>query len=198
MTAAATTLHPTLADLLRPRTTDARAALYDGALVLLASLFVAACAQVAIPMPSGVPVTGQTFAVLLVGALLGPALGPAALALYLLEGLAGLPVFANLHAGFQPLTMGYVLAFIPAAALCGHLARRGWDRSFFRTILAMTLATGVIFTGGLIWLTVAATIFHTLPGTILAAGLWPYLPGAAIKITLAALLLPSAWRIVRR
>lgn len=199
MTSTATALHPTLADLLRPRTAHAKAGLYDLALVLLASLFVAASAQVGVPMPSGVPITGQTFAVLLVGALLGPTLGAAALALYLLEGLAGLPVFAGFRAGFQPLTMGYILAFIPAAALCGHLARRGWDRSFLRTTLAMTLATTVIFAGGLAWLLAAATLFNSLePSAVLAAGLWPYLPGAAIKICLAALLLPTAWRIIRK
>ena len=95
--------------------------------------------------------------------------------------------------------MGYVLAFIPAAALCGVLARRGWDRSFGRTILAMTLATAVIFAGGLAWLLAAAGLFHTItPATVLNAGLWPYLPGAAMKIVLAALLLPSAWRSSRR
>jgi biotin transport system substrate-specific component len=199
MTTAPTTIHPTLADLIRPRTAGARAGLYNAALVFLASLFVAACAQIAIPMPSGVPITGQTFAVLLVGALLGPTLGAATLGLYMLEGLAGLPVFAEFHAGFQPLTMGYILAFIPAAALCGHLARRGWDRSVPRTILAMTLATGVIFAGGLAWLFAAATLLDTIePSHVVAAGLWPYLPGAALKIVLAALLLPSAWRIIRR
>ena len=196
MTTAAA-LYPTLADLLRPRTAGARAGLYNVALVFLASLFVAACAQIAIPMPSGVPITGQTFAVLLVGALLGPVLGPAALALYMLEGVAGLPVFANFHAGFQPLTMGYILAFIPAAGLCGLLARRGWDRSILRTMIAMTLATGVIFAGGLGWLLAAATLFDKIePSHVLATGLWPYLPGAAIKIALAAMLLPSAWRII--
>ena len=194
-----TTTHPTIADLLRPRSTTARARTYDAALIVGASLFVAACAQVAIPMPSGVPITGQTFAVLLVGALLGPARAAAALTLYLLEGLAGLPVFAQLHAGFQPLTTGYILAFIPAAALCGHLAHRGWDRNVLTTAAAMTIATALIFAGGLAWLLAAATLFDRIdPTTVLSAGLFPYLPGAAIKITLAALLLPSAWRLMPR
>ncbi len=191
--------HPTLADLLRPASTRAASRTFDVLLIVGASLFVAASAQLAIPMPSGVPVTGQTFAVLLVGALLGPWRGAAALTLYLLEGLAGLPVFANLHAGFQPLTMGYILAFIPAAAICGHLARRGWDRNVFTTAAAMTIATAVIFAGGIAWLLAAATLFDKLdPATVLSAGLIPYLPGAAIKIAAAALLLPAAWRVMPR
>ena len=198
MTTLTTTARPTLADLFRPTDSGARARTFDALLIVGASLFVAACAQVAIPMPSGVPITGQTFAVLLVGAMLGPWRGALALGLYLAEGLAGLPVFANLHAGFQPMTMGYVLAFIPAAWVCGHLARRGWDRNVFTTIGAMTIATAIIFAGGLAWLFGAATLFDRLdPGVVLAAGLWPYLPGAAIKIALAAVLLPSAWRVVR-
>lgn len=194
-----TTARPTLAELARPTAAPGLARAYDVMLIVGASLFVTACAQIAIPMPSGVPITGQTFAVLLVGALLGPWRGALAMGLYMLEGLAGLPVFANFHAGFQPLTMGYILAFIPAAWLCGTLARRGWDRNVFTTALAMTLATAVIFAGGLSWLFAAATMFDRLePGAVLAAGLWPYLPGAAIKIAMAAVLLPSAWSIVRR
>lgn len=197
-TAPATTAHPTFADLLRPRSESARAGLYDLSLVLLGSLFVAACAQIAIPLPGGVPITGQTFAVLLVGAVLGPTLGAAALGLYLIEGLAGLPVFANLHAGVQPLSMGFILAFIPAASLCGFLARRGWDRTFGGTLGAMTLATGVIFAGGLVWMLGAASLFEMLdPKAVMSVGLLPFLPGAAIKIVLAALLLPTAWKIVR-
>lgn len=196
MTTAA--LRPTLADLVRPRAAG-KSRTYDVALIIGASLFVAACAQAFIPMPSRIPITGQTFAVLLVGALLGPRRATAALTLYMLEGLAGLPVFSGLRAGFQPLTMGFIVAFIPAAFLCGHLARRGWDRNVFTTAAAMTLATAVIFAGGLAWLFAAATLFEKLePSAVLAAGLYPYLPGAAIKIAAAALLLPAAWKLVGR
>ncbi len=188
--------HPTFADLVRPKSVS-RARLYDAGLVVGASLFVALCAQVSIPMASGVPITGQTFAVLLVGAALGPIRGGAALALYLAQGLAGLPVFAGLQAGFQPVTMGYLIAFAPAAFVVGGLARRGWDRGVLRTAAMMTIGTAVIFAGGLAWLAGLASLTDRLGDTaVLAAGLWPYLPGAAIKIALATALLPAGWRIV--
>ena len=191
MSALSTPLPGALADAFRPAA-DRTGALYDVALVVGASLFVAATAQVAIPMPSGVPITGQTFGVLLVAALLGPTRAGAALVLYTLQGLAGLPVFAGLTAGVPPFSFGYILGFIPAAVLVGALTRRGWDRNPLLTGLAFLLGTAVIFLFGLAWLSALMPVEAAL-----AAGLTPYLPGAAIKIALAMALLPVGWRVLR-
>jgi len=189
-------IHPTLADLARP-TTVSRARLYDAALIVGGSIAVALSAQVAIPMPSGVPITGQTFAVLLVGALLGSVRGASSLSLYLLAGMVGLPFFASV--GLRSMTLGYLIAFIPAAFLVGKLAEHGWDRTAKRTLLMMIAGTAVIFAGGLAWLfVIAATTDQLTPGAVLTAGLWPYLPGAAIKVALAMALLPTGWKLLGR
>jgi biotin transport system substrate-specific component len=191
---------PTVAQLFRP-TDRAKGLLYDIMLVLGASWFVALCAQIAIPMPSGVPVTGQTFAVLLVGALLGSRRGAAALSVYLLQGAFGLPVFAHWTPFMPVLTSGYIIGFIPAAYVVGWLAERGWDRNVLSTAAAMTIGTAIIFLFGLAWLfSLASTAMEGAPGTnaVLAAGLWPYLPGAAIKIALAMALLPAGWKLLGR
>lgn len=168
----------------------------DLALVLGASLFVALMAQARVNLPfSPVPITGQTFAVLLVGAALGSKRGAASLLAYLAEGLAGLPVFAGGTAGpavvFGP-TGGYLAGFVAAAWLVGWLAERGLDRKIPGALLIFLAGDALIFACGLAVL----AIFVGLPN-VLAAGLWPFLPGDAIKIGLAALALPAAWRIVR-
>jgi biotin transport system substrate-specific component len=173
------------------------------ALVVAGSLIVAASAQVAIPLLSGVPITGQTFAVLLVGSLLGARRGAAALTLYMMEGACGLPVFAQFGAGLPLLSAGYIVGFIPAAALAGALAQRGWDRRVGTTLAAMTVATAVIFAAGLVWLFAVALFMNSFvsgtdgiaPSAVLMVGLVPFLPGAVIKIGLAAALLPAAWRL---
>ena len=193
---------PAAADLLRP--TQLRAGIAgDVALIIAGSLVVAACAQIAIPLPGGVPITGQTFAVLLVGTALGAWRGAAALALYLVEGACGLPVFAHLSAGLPLLSAGYIVGFIPAAALAGALAQRGWDRRVGSTLAAMTFATAVILAFGVAWL-LAVTLFMKFfapdttvlaPSAVVMAGVVPFLPGAVIKIGLAAALLPAAWRL---
>lgn len=168
----------------------------DIALVLGASLFVALMAQASVRLPfSPVPITGQTFAVLLVGAALGSKRGAAALLAYLLEGAAGLPVFAGGTAGpavlFGP-TGGYLAGFVLAAWLVGWLAEHGLDRAVPTALLIFLAGDALIFAGGLIVL----ALFVGLPN-VLAAGLWPFLAGDAIKIALAALALPAAWQIVR-
>jgi biotin transport system substrate-specific component len=172
----------------------------DGFLARLAlcaagSGLIAISAQLAVPVPfSPVPVTGQTFAVLVVAALLGARLGGATLVLYLAEGAAGLPVFAHGGAGVAHLfgpSGGYLVGFVPAAVVVGALAQRGWDRTLPRTLAAMTIGTAVIFACGLLWLG------RFVPGEgLLAAGLVPFLPGAGIKIGLAAVLLPVGWRVL--
>ncbi len=185
----------TYADLLRPAARG-YAFLYNLTLVIGGSLLVALSAQVTVPLPfSPVPITGQTLAVLLVGALLGSQLGAASLVLYLLEGLAGLPVFAAGRGGLAVLlgpTGGYLLGFVVAAWLTGRLAQRGWDRRFGSTVAAMLLGNVVIYALGLPWLA------RFVAGEALPLGLYPFIPGDLLKAVLAATLLPTGWRIMDR
>lgn len=183
----------TYADALRPAARRP-ALLFDFILLCGGSVLLALSAQLTVHLPIGpIPITGQTFAVLLVGALMGSVRGGLVVLLYLAEGLSGLPVFAGGGAGPAILlgpTGGYLLGFVPAAVAVGFLAERGWDRHFATTLAAMTIGTGVIFLCGLAWLAVLQ-----LPGGLLAIGLLPFLPGAALKIVAAALLLPLGWRL---
>jgi biotin transport system substrate-specific component len=167
--------------------------LSNALLVAGASLLTALAAQVAVPVPwSPVPITGQTFAVLLSGAVLGARRGTLAQCLYLAEGAFGLPVFAGGGGGaaiFLGPTGGYLFAFPLAAGLTGALAERGWDRRFVTMMAAMLFASGVIFAFGLV------VLAGFVPGDrLLAAGLLPFLPGDFIKAALAALAFPAAWR----
>jgi biotin transport system substrate-specific component len=180
----------TLADVAMPRAGLLRNAL----LVVAASVVTALAARIAIPVPwSPVPVTGQTFAVLLCGAVLGARRAFLAQTLYLAEGAMGLPVFAGGAAGFPIFagpTGGYLLAFPFAAALTGALAERGWDRRFVTMLAAMLLGSTVIFALGLIQLG------RFVPqAQLLGAGLLPFVPGDLLKSALAALAFPFAWRI---
>lgn len=185
----------TVADLLRPG--DRRyGQLYDATLIVSSSLLIGLCAQIAIWLPfSPVPVTGQTFAVLMLGALLGARRGSLAVAAYIIEGCAGLPVFASARAGLSILlgpTGGYLVGFIAAAYITGSLAERGWDRRAASTILAMVLGNVAIYACGLIWL----SCLTGLSKTVLVGGLYPFIPGDLLKIALAAVLLPSGWRLL--
>ena len=182
----------TVADVLRP-CEKRRAAFYDIALIIGSSLLIGLCAQLAIPLWP-VPVTGQTFAVLMVGALIGARRGCLAVLAYIIEGAAGLPVFAMGRGGFAVLkgfTAGYLVGFIAAAYIVGLLAQKGWDRRIGTTILAMVLGNIVIYTFGLLWLS-------SLPGinNVLREGLYPFIIGDLLKIALAAILLPSGWKLL--
>lgn len=182
----------TLADAAVPR-----GALSNLALIVGASLVTALAAQIEIRVPwSPVPITGQTFAVLLSGAVLGARRAFIAQLLYLAEGASGLPVFAGGAFGlvkFAGPTGGYLLAFPFAAAVTGALAERGWDRQFFTMLTAMLLGSVVIFASGL------AVLSRFVPADqLLGAGLLPFLPGDLIKSSLAALAFPAAWRWARR
>lgn len=201
-TAAAAPRRPAaLAETLVPRGGVRRAV----ALGLGFSLLIAVSAQISIPLPfTPVPITGQTLAVLLTGAVLGWRLGVLTLLAYLVEGMAGLPVFAggmnawapSRFAGIPYLlgpTAGFLASFVLAAGLVGWLAERGWDRSVPRAALAMIAGQVVIYAGGLAWL----ARFVPAEG-LLAAGLYPFLAGDALKIALAAVVLPGAWRLVGR
>lgn len=183
----------TLADLAWPRA----GAPTQVVQIVVASLVTALAAQVAIPLPgSPVPITGQTFAVLLSGAVLGPKRAFLAQALYLLEGAAGLPVFAGFSAGIATLagpTGGYLFAFPLAAAATGFLCARGWDRRFVTMFAAMLLGSTVIFACGL------AGLSRFVPAdTLLATGLVPFVPGDLVKSALASLAFPAAWRAAHR
>jgi biotin transport system substrate-specific component len=169
----------------------------DGVLVVGASLLVALSAQVVVPLPySPVPVTGQTFAILLVGALLGSRRGLFAILAYLAEGAAGLPVFAGGTGGafyfFGP-TGGYLLGFLPAVWVVGRLSEAGWDRRPWSAAVAMATGNIVILGCGAAWL----LPFAGLEGAV-TAGVLPFLPGDLLKIALAATLLPTGWKALSR
>lgn len=162
------------------------------------SLLVALSAQVVIPHPfSDVPMTGQTFAVLLTGALLGSRLGALALALYLVEGALGLPFFHAGHGGIMHLfltTAGYLWAYPFAAFLTGALAERGWDKRFMTAAAAMMIGSIVILTGGWAW----RAAFLMTPAQAFMTSVVPFLAGDVIKILAAAALLPAGWKLVGR
>ncbi|WP_234555188.1 biotin transporter BioY [Thermus caliditerrae] len=177
----------------------------DLALALAGSLLVALAARISIPLPfTPVPLTGQTLAVLLVGAALGSRLGFLALLAYLAEGALGLPVFAGGTGGLAKIlgpTGGFLLAFPLAAGLVGLLVERfGLDRSFLGTLAAMLAGNALLYLVGLPWLAawlMGAGKFGGT-GTLLAMGLLPFIPGDVVKAVAAALLLPRAWRLLGR
>ena len=174
-------------------------ALADVGLVVAGAGLVALAAQVRFNLPwTPVPITGQTFAVLLVGASLGALRGFASLALYLVAGLVGAPVFTGGEAGWEWVsgaTGGYLVGFLAAAALTGWLAERGWDRRFSSAVAALLTGNIVIFAFGLVWLArVAGTGFQET----LVNGLYPFVVGDLLKLYLAAALLPTAWHLVER
>ncbi len=185
-----------LADALLPTATRAQNAM----LVVAGSLFVALCAQISLPLPfSPVPVTGQTFAVLLLGATLGARRSAAALLLYLAEGAVGLPVFApgglpGLARLFGP-TGGYLFAFPVAAFLLGWTMERLPRRWALWLAAALACELFILF-AGTAWL----LLMVPLPGWSEAAqlGLLPFLPGALVKVLLVSACLPASWWAVAR
>jgi biotin transport system substrate-specific component len=167
-------------------------------LVIAFSLLTALAAQVAVPTPwSDVPITGQTFAVLLTGALLGSRLGALAMIAYLIEGASGLPVFAAGGSGLARLTVspwaGYLWAYPAAAFLTGWLAERSWDRRYLKAMAAMGLGSVVILLGGMFWRLGFMSFEQSFATSVV-----PFLPGDAIKIALAAAVLPSGWALLRK
>jgi biotin transport system substrate-specific component len=175
-----------------------RSLVTDSALVVGFALFTALMAQLVIPLPfTPVPITGQTFAVLLTGALLGSRLGVASMVLYVALGAIGLPFYAGGARGLHVLfgaTGGYLLGFIVADYVIGWLAERQWDRRLPRSLYAMLFGEGIIYVFGVFWLGMA---LHW-PGNLLALGLFPFLIGDAIKLIAAGLLLPLGWRLLAR
>ncbi|UIX34595.1 biotin transporter BioY [Streptomyces sp. GQFP] len=167
----------------------------DAALVLGGAGLVGIAAQIAVPVPgSPVPVTGQTFAALLVGTALGAGRGLAALAFYALAGLAGVPWFAEGGSGTS-VSFGYILGMLLASAAVGALARRGADRSMPRMAGTMLLGEAIIYAIGVPYLALAADMSAS---AAIAAGLTPFLLGDALKAALAMGVLPTAWKFVNK
>ncbi|MGW3267371.1 biotin transporter BioY [Streptomyces sp. NPDC001056] len=168
----------------------------DAALVLGGAALTGLAAQLSVPVPgSPVPVTGQTFAALLVGTALGARRGFLSLALYTVAGMAGVPWFAGGESGAGAVSFGYVLGMLLASAVVGALARRGADRSPLRMAATMILGSAVIYAVGVPYLALAA---HLSLGQAVAAGLVPFLIGDALKAALAMGLLPTAWKFAGR
>jgi biotin transport system substrate-specific component len=169
----------------------------DAVLVVGGACLTGVAAQVSVHIPSitPVPFTLQTLAVLLTGAALGSVRGVLSMSLYLLAGGFGLPWFANHANGFGGASFGYIIGFVVAAAVVGELARRGNDRAVVSAIGLMAVGDAIILTIGTIWL---ANDLNISAAKAIALGVTPFLIGDAIKLTIAALALPAAWKLVRR
>jgi len=183
----------TLADVAIPRPALA----HHVALIVGATALTAAAAQLEIRLPwTPVPITGQTFAVLLSGTVLGARRAFLGQCLYLLEGALGLPFFAGGAAGVAKLlgpTGGYLIAFPFAAAMTGAFAEHALDRTPVRMFLIMIAGSIVIFGLGL------GQLSRFVPGnSLLASGLLPFVPGDLIKAALAAAVFPATWKFVNR
>ncbi len=189
----------TIADFLVPIRVGERlnSRVRDVALILIGVAIVAVLAQVYVPIKP-VPFTGQTFGVLLVGGALGFRRGALSLALYLVLGAIGLPIFAEARSGIDVVlgaSGGYIVGFVIAAAVLGRLAELGWDRQIVGSFAAMLIGTAITYAVGLPWLAVVARL--SLQDTI-ASGLTPFLAWDAAKLAVAAGLFPAAWWLVGR
>lgn len=168
----------------------------DILLVIGTAGLVGALAQISIRLTfTPVPITAQTLGVLLAGTALGWRRGTAALTLYGMAGLAGVPWFADHQHGYLGASFGYIVGFVLCAAVCGFLAERGADRSISKSVPAMVAGEIVMYGVGVVWL---AIYLHVGVGRAVALGLTPFLAGDAIKASIAALLLPGAWKLVDR
>ncbi|MFF3610502.1 biotin transporter BioY [Streptomyces sp. NPDC002580] len=166
----------------------------DVALVLGGAALTGIAAQISLPVPgSPVPVTGQTFAALLVGTALGAGRGFLSLAVYALVGMAGVPWFAEGSSGASAPSFGYILGMLLASTVVGALARRGADRSALRMAGTMLLGEAIIYAVGVPYLGVVTGMSAS---AALAAGLTPFLIGDALKAALAMGVLPTAWKLV--
>jgi biotin transport system substrate-specific component len=172
--------------------------LTDALLVLGGAGFVALAAQIEIHLGfTPVPITLQTFAVLLVGAALGSALGVAALALYVLLGMVGAPVYAGGESGWEWIegaTGGYLVGFVLAAGVAGVLAERQWDRRLSTAVTALLTGNVLIYVFGLPWLAHVADLGWQ---ETFEQGLYPFVVGDLAKLYLAGALLPAAWGLVK-
>jgi biotin transport system substrate-specific component len=187
--------HPTLADTLWKDQSLLRTIV----LAVAGSILLYISAKIRVPFYP-VPITMQTFVVLLIGFVYGWKLGAATILLYLVEGAAGLPVFSGSPergigvAYMMGPTGGYLTGFVLAAGLCGWLAERGWDRHWLTTLAALVMGNLVIYALGLAWL--GSVVGWDKP--VLDYGLFPFLYGDLFKVILATLAFPVAWKIIRK
>ena len=171
----------------------------QAALLVAGVLFLALAAKIKVPMWP-VPITMGTFAVLTIGAAYGPRLGLVTMMVYMLVGALGFDVFAGSSAEVSGLsymlgsTGGYLVGYVMATLALGVLAQRGWDRSVSWMALAMLIGNSLIYIPGVLWL----GQLYGWDKPILAWGLTPFLVGDALKLALAAVLLPVAWKLVGR
>ena len=165
-------------------------------LVIAFSLFNALAAQFSLNL-GPIPITGQSFAVTLTGALLGSRLGAMALIAYIIEGCSGLPFFANSGSGIGVLfglSGGYLISFPAAAYVTGAFAEHGWDRKFLTAAAAMAIGSVIILAAGWAWL----VVLKTPPLKAFELGVVPFLLGDVVKVLLAAAVLPTGWAILKR
>lgn len=184
----------TIANVVIPRT-----AITTTALMVGFALLTAFAAQIVIPVPgTPVPITGQTFAVLLAGAALGARAGAGSQLIYWMMGAAGLPFYAEANGGWSVATGatgGYLFGFVVAAAAIGYLAERGQDRKVSTAVPAFLAGNAIIYLFGVPWLIIAVPAIDTLTAA-LVAGFVPFVVGDLVKIVAAGLLLPAAWKLV--
>lgn len=192
------TAYPTLLDTALPTDDHARRLMRDTAVALAGSLLLTLSAKTQIPFYP-VPMTMQTFVVMVLGMALGPRLGAVTVMLYLGQGVLGLPVFAGTPekglglAYMAGPTGGYLLGFVVGAWLCGALAERGWDRTWLKTIAAAGLGHATVFLFGFAWLTILVGA-----ETAFAFGVAPFWAATVLKTALAVAVLPPAWAMMRR
>jgi biotin transport system substrate-specific component len=185
---------PTIAGVVVPKS-----AVTTGALMVGFALFTALAAQVVVPIPgSPVPITGQTLAVLLAGAVLGSKAGAGSQLIYWGMGAAGLPFYSNGTGGWEVATgatAGYLVGFIVAAWVVGRLAERGRDRAVDSALPTFLAGNMIIYLFGVTWLLISVPSITTMTEA-LTVGLLPFVIGDALKILAASLLLPAAWKTV--
>ena len=189
------TKQPVFIDVVLPLpSTKALTVARDIVLVLSFSIITAICAKLKVEV-GVVPITMQTFAVLLSGALLGSRRGALSQITYLLMGLAGVPWFARGGGMVYILspTFGYIVGFVFAAFFIGWLCEKGFDRQVKTAILAMFIGNILLYIPGLLWLAKFIGLKK-----VLAVGLYPFIPGDLLKILLAGLILPLAWKFIKR
>jgi biotin transport system substrate-specific component len=171
----------------------------DAVLVASGVLFTALLAQVSIPVPgTPVPITGQTLAVVLTAAALGPVRGVSVQVLYMLSALVGLPFYSEASGGFDVVfgaTGGYVVGFLPAAYLIGLAARHGADRKVWKSLPLFVAGQAVIFAVGVPWLALSLGL---TAGQALESGFYPFILGGIVKAAVASAVLGSAWALTRR
>jgi len=183
-----------MSELLRPQS-FALGRLYDLLLMVTGIALITFSAYIRIPLPfTPVPLTAQTLTVLLIGVLYGSKRGAICIVLYIVVGIAGLPVFQGGHFGLDYIikgaTGGYLFGFIAAAFVTGYLSEQGFDRSFWKIFTAMCIGNAIIYLLGLSWLAALGI------KNVFAIGMFPFIPGDLVKILFATILLPTGWKLI--